>query len=292
MLRSASASSRIESFPTSFQFTLNIDELPYELPDIELGALSWKIIFIKREYHEKKHSNPVLDIYVGATHVFGANHFTKWSCEAEVKLRLLREMKGVQIFEKCIPKRQYTNESPFFAIPEFLEWSELCHQFVKGNKAVFEIEISASPLHYLAPPTEQSFTKMQVFLKNISNLNESCSPEVVLRGVRWTIRTVKEDEELGVYLEGAEEDFDLNWSYEVHAKFKLVSFNLNVKAIEGTFIHAFHSKSSKFGYKQFMNWNSFINEKNEYVKDDTANLIVELRAEEPKLKLISKVNSV
>lgn len=290
MLRSASANSTIESFPTSFQFTLNIDELPYvELPDIELSALSWKIIFEKREDHGEKHGNSVLDIYVGATHAFGANHFTKWSCEAEVKLRLLREIRGVQIFEKCIPKRQYTNESPFCAIPDFLEWSELCQQFAKGNKAVFEIEISASPLHYLAPPTEQSFIKMQVFLKNISNLNESYSPEVVLRGVRWKIHTFKEDEELGVYLEGAEEDFDLHWSYEVHAKFKLVSFNLNVKAIEGTFIHAFHSKSLKFGYKEFINWNSFIDE---YVKDDTANLIVELRAEEPKLKTNCKENSV
>lgn len=129
---------------------------------------------------------------------------------------------------------------------------------------------------------ELNCTKFQVVLENISKMNENWSSEVVLRGVRWKIHTVKNSNGLGVFLNGSEEDFGLNRSYEVQARIKLVSFNRNIEAIEGRFIHVFHCKSLAFGYTHFISWDNFVNE---YVRDDKATIVVQLKVGEPKLRV-------
>lgn len=289
MLQRATPNSTIKSFATIFQFILNIDDLdlqPVESPDIQLSDLVWKIIFNKRAVGDRRNNVFALDIHVVAR---SADNITKWMCAADVTIKLF--YKSIEAIRKSITKQQFSDEFASNSIYDFLEWNEFSqyvHQYnqhIHEKKAKFEIEISASPILRIAPSTfAQSFTKMQVVLKNINQLQESLSPEVVLRGVRWKIHTVKQDDGLGVFLKGVDEDFDLYWSYQVHANIKLVSFNLNAKGIEGTFIHVFHCGSTEFGYKKFIIWNNLISEKNEYVKDDIANLIVELKVEEPKLR--------
>lgn len=284
MLRGAPSISTIKSFATTFQFILNIDDLELhrvESSDIPLSDLAWKIIFEKRVVGDRRNNVFSLDIHLVAR---SANNITNWMCAADVTIKLFYKLNKIEAIRKSFAKHQFSNQFASNGIYDFLEWNEF-NQYVHERKAKFEIEISASPLLRIAPSTfAQSFTKMQVVLNNIIQLQESWSPEVVLRGVRWKIHTVKQDDGLGVFLKGVDEDFDLHWSYEVHANIKLVSFNFNAKGIEGTFIHVFHCGSTEFGYKKYINWNNLINEKNEYVKDDTVNLIVELKVEDPKLR--------
>lgn len=291
MLQGAPSISTIKSFATTFELILNIDDLelqPVESSEFPLSDLEWKIIFNKRAVGDRRNNVFALDIHVVAR---SADNITKWMCAADVKIRLFHKLKNIEAIRKSIAKHQFSNQSASNGIYDFLEWNEF-NQYMHERKAKFEIEISASPILRIAPSTfEQSFTKMQVVINNVSQFQESWSHEVVLRGVRWKIHTTKQDDGLGVVLKGVDEDFDLQWSYQVHANIKLVSFNVNAKGIEGTFIHVFHCGSTEFGYKKFIIWNNLISEKSEYVKDDTANLIVELKVEEPKLRPNTGVSS-
>lgn len=283
MLQSTTGNSTIKSWATIFQFICNVEELEsktVESPDIQLSDLLWKIVFRRRQVGANIY---VLDICIVAKYVDSS---AKWMCEAEAAVRLSNGINRSDKFEKRIVKQRFSHEFPTYFMHDFLHWNEFCDRFVQDRKASFEIELSASPLNLIVPSElTQSYTKMQVALENISRLHENWSPEVVLRGVRWKVHTVKGNDGLGVFLMGVEEDFGLYWSYEVHATIKLISFDRNIEAIEGRFIHVFHCSSHEFGYKKFINWNNLMNEKNEYVKDDTANLVLEIKVEEPKLRL-------
>lgn len=75
---------------------------------------------------------------------------------------------------------------------------------------------------------------------------------------------------------------DVNWTHRVKSTKKVLSFDSKAKPHEEHLVSDFHLDGDSWGRTESMAWKDFIDEKNEYVLEDRANIIVELKVEQPR----------
>lgn len=134
---------------------------------------------------------------------------------------------------------------------------------------------------------------MRIKIPEISKLVSIWSPEVWIHGVPWeiSIRKIQTGERegepsLGIFLHCANKDKSSHWSLSGIAYFKLLPFSDHeyyyLNPVEYycppfVFDHSGHG----FGENKFIRWNDLFDEAKHYVKNDTIELKIYVRAEDP-----------
>lgn len=89
--------------------------------------------------------------------------------------------------------------------------------------------------------------------------------------VRKTVRDANHS--VGIYLHSEKEDRTLNWTRAASAEFKLLSFDSKQDIISGNGIG--------YGSLAFISWADLFDAAKNFVKDDTIQLEIKIKAEDP-----------
>lgn len=127
-------------------------------------------------------------------------------------------------------------------------------------------------------------THMSTLYFSISKLSEFCeikTPEFIIHGIPWKMHIYKCEEEnaLAVFLLCMKKGD----SWEVPACFKmyLLPFNNKEPRVQHTSPFVFHKDEDQFGLPEFIKWDELLSDENEFVKNDTIELKIEVKVENP-----------
>lgn len=292
------AKSEISCLDTIFRFTVNAESLrlkSVESPQFKLNDVSWKIKLCKTSaiddtdkeaisyakcLFEEDSSSDMIDIHLVSAYEGGT---VDWSCEAQAAFKLLHKDDDVgKSTVKYLSKRKFSNAKLSHGIDDFIKFNDFLENYVHENRATFEIEVITNPLSLMKQlEMDQMYGKFRVMIENVSKLESNLSSEVIVRNIKWRIKTKRENDALSVYLLGDENDMDMNWIYKVDVTFNLLSFDRSVKPIKHNLIHEFRCGSSIRGCKKLMEWSKFIDESKQFVSMDIANLFIQLKVDPP-----------
>lgn len=240
-----------------------------ESQEIRVSDVNWKI-----QLQKKPIGNDGGKMAVGV-YLVSTFDEANLSCNAQATFKLLRNDNQIdQAVVKYLQKQKFTNLNHTHGFEQFVDWTDFMADFVSEGKATFHIELSAEPSQRLAQSNiEQECAKLRVSLENVSTLEESCSPEIVVRGIKWFARFFY------VFLCADKLDMDKNWSYDVDCTFTLLAPR---QKGEDDFIKCTSKDFNDvddWGFKYFMKWSKFIDS---YVIGNKANFIIEFKVHEPK----------
>lgn len=135
---------------------------------------------------------------------------------------------------------------------------------------------------------EVSSCCVEMKISEISKLKKTSSPEILVYGVPWVVKICKVEKKgesealLSVHLHCNIKTQSPNWSYVAIATFKLLPFADNVNAVEyHTSPRVYDLHRFGHGTSKFIRWNKLFDEANSYVKNDTIQLEVKVKAENP-----------
>lgn len=186
----------------------------------------------------------------------------------------------VHTVEKSLEKRAYTDTNSMHEINAFIDYSNFRDYYVIDNRATFEIEISTILANLVPKGFQQISSRLHITLDDVSQLNEVVSSEVIVRDVRWKVRTQRQGDSLNMYLEAAQDDFEKSSTYDVTATVKVLRFD-NGQSLNKSFTHEYHLTSTKAGISPVLQWSQFIDKSNKFVFQDRAHLLVEFKVAEP-----------
>lgn len=205
----------------------------------------------------------------------------KYSCDAQANFKLYPQQKQSHVAEKSLRKLTYTDTNSINEISTFIDFSNFKNYYVIDNRATFEIEISTI-LSKMAPKSfQQIYSRLHITLDEVSQLNEVVSTEVILRDIRWKVRTQRQNTFLNIYLEATQADFGKSSTYDVTANIKLLRFD-NGESYTKSFTHEYHSSSTQAGVSPVLYWSQFLDKNNKFVFQDRAHILVEFKVAEPK----------
>lgn len=126
----------------------------------------------------------------------------------------------------------------------------------------------------------------QFSVSHISKLDSVRLPEIVVCGIPWMVEVRKlpknDQHMMGIYLYCGHKDRTSKWTYVATASFKLISFVGERRSIEyHSFPHVFDRSGSGFGANSFIKWTDLFKERNHFVRDDTIELEIKIKAEDP-----------
>lgn len=125
---------------------------------------------------------------------------------------------------------------------------------------------------------------LKMEIPEISKLNEIWSPKILIHGIPWKVQVCKEETEkrrsLGVYLVCREKDKSPVWPLWGSASFKLVPFSDKVKPVE-CHCSPFVFDNSTGGFGDQFEWDAMFDKTNSFVENDTINLEIHVKAENP-----------
>lgn len=269
------ASSKLNSFATTFRFTMETSRLtktPIVTPSIELNGVQWTVQF--------KYKNHNLDIHL----IPNFDHATVDSVEVEASYKLLQRIdREDKTFAKFLTKRliEKQNAKPL-TMEKFVNWNDFKLNFEYQQQATIEIEIITNPLKRkdLRPPhgLDVMTKKALIELENLNAMDQKVAAEFELRDIKWSIYTEKKNGSLAVYLKANEKDLE-KLSWEVHATLTLLSFDNNVESIQHTFTHSYGVASPMRGVEKFISWTDLFDQNKKFVLNDKANLFVDIKVD-------------
>lgn len=123
---------------------------------------------------------------------------------------------------------------------------------------------------------------------NVSALDDDgiWSSTVLVGGALWNVNVRKEsyrgDEGLAVYLDCLGYSYLPNWSFTVHAQFKLLSFNSEQNALEYVLAPCIYDvENPSFGELSLIEWRDLFDATKQYVKNNTLRLEITLEVANP-----------
>lgn len=129
---------------------------------------------------------------------------------------------------------------------------------------------------------------MVLNIPNISRLDTILSPVMLIYGIPWKVEICKyetagdDEPSLGVLLHCANQDASSDWEIAGLATFKLLPFSADAPPARYNITPTvFDSKADIIGESEFIRWNDLFDTAKQYVKNDTINLEVKVKAEDP-----------
>lgn len=268
---------KLHSYETVVEFELNADRLEaannpkcVESSTFELNDITWKIRAC-REGQIKR-------IDISLVSLWDADS-AAWSCEAAATFKLLAKDKEEPIV-KSFEHYKFNKDEPMQTIQDFVVWEDFTEKYVTGEHAIFEITISTKTPNRAAK-LDESFAKFDVRLKNVNNLGFEYSNELIVRGIRWRVLTMKVNDHLGVFLFANGDDMGIDVSWKVSAAFHLVSQTTKNVVSRSFSDISFDWTNLNHGFYKFIEWNEFINPKKQFIDNGKAVIKVELTVSEP-----------
>lgn len=255
-----------------------------ESSNIPLNNLHWKVKVCQR-YNEN--SVLVVDVRLLA---YSVQNFPSWETAAQATVRLLPTENNTHIVSKQLPITAFTSSAPEHAINSFVSWDDFHKFFVNENRATFEIALSAENSaavsmvqHSQTSDIEVIKTRLHIMLENVNQFGRTESSEVMVRGIKWRIVVETRATGVHVYLVANEQYLGRGASYPVNAIAKLFTYDRSAQPYVASFNHVYQLGSNTGGLNHLISWNEFIDESRKFVLDGKANLLIEFKAEEPKL---------
>lgn len=268
----------VSSLDTIVQFTPDLTELEHsnclESPYVELNNLQWSVQLCKTQLDAREY----LTVRLNAS---SPNEIV-WSSDAVANFKLFPQGQNSAVVEKTLPKQTYSNQNPSHEIQYFIDYEIFMRDYVEDFEANFEIEISTSKTKHSDSGLQQIYTKFHVLLKDVTNLGKRSLPEVILRGIRWTVVIERIDNKISLFVEADKNDFDKSVTYDSSAIISVLSLDSQKPAHSSKFANNIRWSSNKLGTNDFLEWTSFMDPQNQYIFDNEAHLIVEIRVGEPK----------
>lgn len=128
-------------------------------------------------------------------------------------------------------------------------------------------------------------------MKNVTELTQVYSPEVVLQGVRWKIKTEKASsgssyndwkKYLSVSSIANELDLYEDWSWNTTFALKVLSFKENTRTEWNNFTQNFHWARLNWSLSNVMSWSALIDPDYNYVGNNSTVFLIELTVDAPK----------
>lgn len=263
------AKSQSNIVKSHFEFSVPLEHfVRFETPEIIVGEIPWiiRICRISKESPDGKRDwlNAYLDCNYKDTEK-GKN--TKWWIEAAATLELITFNENNDPVETIVSKKKFKEGYRTFELPDFLPWDDL---FDEGKRYTEMGEIKIKGVIMTTPLCRQSgleLTKTHVgmLIQNVNSLTTTYSNKVILRGIGWRVKIQKETNSIGVYLLS---EFDVEhfaWTYLVRFTVKLMSFCDDDEPLKKKKEHRFFYVSAGWGWKSFIAWDTFLEEKSKYV---------------------------
>lgn len=272
---------KLHSFESVIEFELNVDRLGearnppcVQSSEFELNDIRWKIQVCR----VGENSDEIKHVDMSLVYLWDEES-AAWSCEANATFKLLARDKGepvVQSFESY----NFNKDEPVQTIQDFVVWKNFTEKYVNGEHATFEITISTKTPNRAAK-LDESFAKFDVRIKNANRLGFEYSNELIVRGIRWKILTMKINEHLGIFLFANGDDMGIDVSWKASATIHLLSpTTTNVVSRSFSDI-SFNWTNLNYGFFKFIEWNDFINVNKKFIEKGKAIIKVELSVSEP-----------
>lgn len=224
----------------------------------------------------------IFDKYVNVQLVSVFNENTEdWTCKAAAKIKALSNGHNND-YEQELDFIEFTKANSMHGFEEFILWKDFrVKDYVKNNVATFDVRILTKPPDRI-PGIQHTSTTFRMRLLDLKNLDDLRSEEVIIRGIRWQIRTMKINDHLGVFLYANEDDMDLEYSWEVTATFTLASLGGAGESLTKTFKSVmFNWTNNAWGFSEFIKWSELIDENKKYTKNNAALLDIDVIVKKP-----------
>lgn len=256
----------------------DIERRSVELPDFRLSDSSWSIKLERKSLCSDRKTD-VIAIYLRSR--FEDNVDARFSCDARAVFKLFPPQNGtMETIIKYLSKQKFNSDCNEHGIDNFIEWNHFLENYVHKNRACFRFEIYTNPLLRTSPRDMQEIgTAFHFVMKSVSTGEVTHSDEFNLRGIRWKIRAQRQNDELAVYLCGAEDDFDINWYWKTTVTFKLLSFY--GESVERTISQIFRWGTVTWG-TNLISWSDFMDPTRHYIANDSAIIFCSLVIHAPK----------
>lgn len=204
----------------------------------------------------------------------------RWNCNAQASVKLLPKTELRAMIEKQLPQQKFTEINASHGIVAFINLDVFFTYYVSDNRATFEIALSTNSMNIEdVADMNQIKSRVHVMLPNVSRLGRATSPVVVVQGIKWQVVVERQHENLSIYLEATESDFNRGSTYRVDANFKLLTYDPSARPVIKSFTQTYHWGATLKGFTQFISWIDFIDGSRKFILDDKANLLVEFQVE-------------
>lgn len=275
--------SLLHSYESIIRFKINPDEVKdtnkcLESSEFKLNELTWKVRVCKKTVEEKKGESKVDVEYASVELESVFNDDTAaWSCEAKAAVTLIakkEEGKDKKDMTGEISIFTYSKLKPLSRNEKFIKWAELKEYLDDGN-AKFDFNVVTKSLDR-SSRLEQTTAKFQLRVKQVKDLKNEYSNELIVRGIKWKILTSQSNGYLAIFVMANENDIDTDANWVVSTKVKLTSTKTD-KDLERKFTNKpFSWTRTDLGFRKFLEWSEFTKAENGYVQNNAALLEIEL----------------
>lgn len=269
---------KLHSLESVVEFELDVRKLQeirvlcIQSAKFELNDVTWKIQACK----DGERDNSVL--HMSLVSIFEGDS-AAWSCEANATFTLL-SIDGENSIVLSFDYYNFNKDESVCTIDDFIEWDNFFEKHVHEDRAIFEIAIKAKTPKR-AGKLDESFAKFDVRIKNVNQLGSAYSNELIVRGIRWKVRTIKSDEYLGVFLFANGDDMGIDVYWNASATFHLISPTTNQTVSRSFSKISFDWTKLSYGFSKFIKWIDFMDPNKKLIVNNHAIIKVELSVSEP-----------
>lgn len=279
-----------------FRFTADVTYLNsrcVESSPVPLNNLFWKVKICK------SNNEPFVAVDV-SLFAYSDHAFSRWESEAQATVRLLPIDTRVHPASKQLSITKFTSSHPEHTIQSIVSWNDFYANYVKENRATFEIALSAGPsatssssmVRRETSDIEVIKSRLHIMLENADQFGRTETSEVTVRGIKW--RVVVETKPTGVlvHLVANEEYLGRGDTYSVDATAKIFTYDRNASPYVASFNHVYQRDANTGGLNHFISWNDFIYSNRKFILDGKANLLVEFKVDTPRVFSIINENPI
>lgn len=271
----ASRISKLHSFESVLEFELIVGNLESQYSscvkstEFELHDVVWRIQACR---------NHTKFVHLSLVSVFSGDS-AAWSCEANATFKAL-SIDGKESIVEKFESYNFNKDEPVRTIEEFVTWDNLLKKYVNDGRAIFEIAITTKTPNRAAKLDERS-AKFDVIVNNVNRLGYEYSKELILRGIRWKILSMKIDDHFGIFLLANGDDMGIDVTWNVSVTFNLMSSTTNNRISKSFSDIPFDWTNLNRGFFKFIKWTDFIDPSKKFVENNRAMVKVELSVSEP-----------
>lgn len=258
----------------------------YYSPEFIVRGLPWRIQFFQNK-------GAALGVYLRCEN---EDDSADWSCMAYCKFKLISF--NQHAYERSFKEpREFNASQRSYGYLKFILINDLFEptkNYVKNDSIVFEVKVTANASinirERLANYKEYSDELKKCFRINIAKISDLVgfnSPEIMVRGLPWRIKIytskILYTKVLAISLNCLSNCNSVQWSCKARVVFRLLSSNTNdaqhVWMSKNAF--KFTSNSKAHVCNRFISWKDLMDVNNNYVKNDSIVVEVELHVEKP-----------
>lgn len=250
-------------------------ENEYSTPEVIVANIPWKIKICKKLVNDED----LIQLFLVCTPKIESEKMD-WSCEAMATVSFYLS-DNQQSLQKNLPRTEFKKGSIDSVLIAFIKYADL-KPYEREDELLVVVHLWANIMRYIWPSKlEHTHITFRFTVENISELVKKFSPEVNVRGTKWSLSVGKTDDYLSLYLYEKRYPQNANWTWNAKCCVKLLSFDENIQPFVRNINHNFY-KDPIWGYTRFLHMETLMDPVKKYVQNDCIVLEVNLEVDPPK----------